>query len=77
MESESCILFPDLLDIMMPNKFAILQPNIQYKPQKEGTETEQFWGLLGGKCDYSNQKIVKEPENDPHLFYCDFSKGTC
>lgn len=23
MESESCILFPDLLDIMMPNKFAI------------------------------------------------------
>ncbi|CAL9182631.1 unnamed protein product [Musa hybrid cultivar] len=51
-----------------------IKPNIQYKPQKEGTETEQFWGLLGGRCDYSNQKIVKELENDPHLFYCDFSK---
>ncbi|KAG1331907.1 Villin-4 [Cocos nucifera] len=50
-------------------------PNVQSKPQKEGTETEQFWDLLGGKSEYLSQKIGKEQESDPRLFSCDFSKG--
>nr|XP_029121595.1 villin-5 isoform X4 [Elaeis guineensis] len=50
-------------------------PNVQSKPQKEGTETEQFWDLLGGKSEYLSQKVGKERESDPHLFSCDFSKG--
>ena len=52
-----------------------LQPNIQSKTQKEGAESEQFWGLLGGKSEYPSQKIVKDAESDPHLFSCHFSKG--
>lgn len=52
-----------------------LQPNLQSKPQREGTESEQFWDLLGGKSEYSGQKIIREAESDPHLFSCNFSKG--
>lgn len=52
-----------------------LQPNVQSKPQKEGTETELFWSLLGGKSEYPSQKIGRESENDPHLFSCTFFKG--
>lgn len=52
-----------------------MQPNLQCKPQKEGTESEQFWELLGGKSEYASQKIVGEAESDPHLFSCTFSKG--
>jgi hypothetical protein len=52
-----------------------LQPNLQSKPQREGTESEQFWDLLGGKSEYPSQKISREPESDPHLFCCNFSKG--
>lgn len=51
------------------------QPNLQSKPQKEGAESEQFWELLGGKSEYPSQKIVRESENDPHLFSCAFLKG--
>ncbi|CAD5168600.1 unnamed protein product [Musa acuminata subsp. malaccensis] len=53
----------------------LIKPNIQTKPLKEGTETEQFWSLLGGKSEYPSQKIGKEQESDPHLFSCTFSKG--
>lgn len=53
----------------------ILQPNVQSKPQKEGSESEQFWDLLGGKTEYPSQKIGREAERDPHLFSCTFSKG--
>jgi hypothetical protein len=52
-----------------------LQPDLQCRPQKEGAETEQFWELLGVKTEYSSQKIVREAENDPHLFSCNFSEG--
>lgn len=51
------------------------QPNLQSKPQKEGAESEQFWELLGGKSEYPGQKILRESENDPHLFSCAFLKG--
>lgn len=52
-----------------------LQPDLQCKPQKEGAESEKFWELLGGKLEYPSQKIVRDAENDPHLFSCNFSKG--
>ncbi|KAJ6846957.1 villin-5-like isoform X2 [Iris pallida] len=60
---------------LVERQLDVIKPNIQSKPQKEGTETEQFWSLLGGKCEYPSQKIGKEPENDPHLFSCTYSKG--
>jgi gelsolin len=52
-----------------------LQPNTQSKPQKEGSESEQFWDLLGGKSEYPSQKLAREAESDPHLFSCIFLKG--
>ena len=56
--------------------FLSVQPNLQTRAQKEGSESEQFWELLGGKTEYRSQKITKEPESDPHLFSCSFTKGT-
>ncbi|XP_004487964.1 villin-4-like [Cicer arietinum] len=53
----------------------LIKPNLQTKPQREGTESEQFWDLLGGKSEYPSQKITREAESDPHLFCCNFSKG--
>ncbi|CAK8564110.1 unnamed protein product [Lathyrus sativus] len=53
----------------------LIKPDVQGKPQKEGAESEQFWELLGGKTEYPSQKIVREAENDPHLFSCNFSQG--
>lgn len=52
-----------------------LQPNVQSKPQKEGSESELFWNLLGGKYEYPSQRISKNVESDPHLFSCTFSEG--
>lgn len=57
---------------IIPN---FLQPNCQSKPHKEGAESEQFWGLLGGKSEYPSQKIARNNESDPHLFSCTFAKG--
>ncbi|KAL2340302.1 hypothetical protein Fmac_008242 [Flemingia macrophylla] len=53
----------------------LIKPNLQSKPQREGSESEQFWDLLGGKSEYPSQKILREAESDPHLFSCHFSKG--
>ncbi|KAG8372323.1 hypothetical protein BUALT_Bualt12G0054200 [Buddleja alternifolia] len=53
----------------------VIKPNMQSKLQKEGAELEQFWDLLGGKTEYSSQKITREAERDPHLFSCVLSKG--
>lgn len=52
-----------------------LQPNMQSKLQKEGSESELFWEILGGKSEYPSQKIVRDAESDPHLFSCTFLKG--
>ncbi|KAJ1433461.1 Villin/Gelsolin [Sesbania bispinosa] len=52
----------------------LIKPDLQSRPQKEGAETEQFWDLLGGKSEYPSQKIVRDAENDPHLFSCNFSE---
>jgi gelsolin len=53
----------------------LFKPNLQTKTQKEGTESDQFWSLLGAKAEYPSQKIAKEHEGDPHLFSCTFLKG--
>ncbi|KAG0495453.1 hypothetical protein HPP92_000144 [Vanilla planifolia] len=53
----------------------VIKPNIQPKPHKEGSESEQFWSLLGGKGEYPSQSIKREQESDPHLFSCNFTKG--
>ncbi|XP_062077516.1 villin-4-like [Humulus lupulus] len=58
---------------LVERQLDLIKPNMQSKPQKEGTESEQFWDLLGGKSEYSSQKIVKDAETDPHLFSCNFS----
>lgn len=55
--------------------FNCQQPNVQSRSQKEGTESEQFWNLLGGKSEYPSQKISRDAESDPHLFSCTFSRG--
>lgn len=54
----------------------LIKPDMQSKPQKEGTESDLFWNALGGKKDYSSQKVVKDVSKDPQLFACSFSKGT-
>ncbi|MQL86619.1 hypothetical protein Taro_019164 [Colocasia esculenta] len=60
---------------LVERQLDLIKPNLQSKPQKEGSESEQFWSLLGGKSEYRSQKIVKDAESDPHLFSCNFSKG--
>ncbi|PON75025.1 Villin [Trema orientale] len=60
---------------LVERQLDLIKPNLQSKPQKEGTESEQFWDLLGGKSEYSSQKIGREAETDPHLFSCNFSNG--
>ncbi|KAG6587739.1 Villin-4, partial [Cucurbita argyrosperma subsp. sororia] len=52
----------------------VIKPNCQSRPQKESTESEQFWELLGGKLEYPTQKIARNNESDTHLFSCTFSK---
>ncbi|KAJ8767437.1 hypothetical protein K2173_017481 [Erythroxylum novogranatense] len=60
---------------LVERQLDLIKPNVQVKPQKEGSESEQFWDLLGGKAEHPSQKIGREAENDPHLFCCAFSKG--
>ncbi|PON72763.1 Villin [Parasponia andersonii] len=60
---------------LVERQLDLIKPNLQSKPQKEGTESEQFWDLLGGKSEYSSQKIGRDAETDPHLFSCNFSNG--
>lgn len=56
-------------------QLSAMQPNMQPKPQKEGSESEQFWDLLGGKSEYPSQKVGRDVESDPHLFSCSFTNG--
>uniref|UniRef100_A0A453GVP1 Uncharacterized protein n=1 Tax=Aegilops tauschii subsp. strangulata TaxID=200361 RepID=A0A453GVP1_AEGTS len=52
-----------------------VQPNLQSRMLKEGSEYDQFWKILGIKSEYSSQKIARDPESDAHLFCCTFLKG--
>ncbi|KAL3629767.1 Villin-4 [Castilleja foliolosa] len=53
----------------------LIRPNSHSKLQKEGSESDQFWDLLGGKSEYLSQKIARKAESDPHLFSCTLTKG--
>ncbi|XP_041997138.1 villin-4-like [Salvia splendens] len=54
----------------------ILKPDVQSRFQREGAESEQFWGLIGGKkSEYPKQKMTRVAEGDPHLFSCTTSNG--
>ncbi|CAA0837346.1 Villin-4 [Striga hermonthica] len=59
---------------LVERQLDVIKPNMQSKFQKEGAECEQFWDLLGGKTEYSSEKISREAESDPHLFSCTLSK---
>ncbi|XP_004296465.1 PREDICTED: villin-4 isoform X2 [Fragaria vesca subsp. vesca] len=58
---------------LVERQLDLIKPNLQTKPQKENSESEQFWDLLGAKAEYSGQKIVRDAESDPRLFSCVFS----
>ncbi|KAK1399798.1 villin-4 [Heracleum sosnowskyi] len=52
-----------------------IKPDMQgTRIQKEGSESEQFWDLLGKKIEYPNQKVGRVSESDPHLFSCSLTK---
>ncbi|KAF4390902.1 hypothetical protein F8388_005715 [Cannabis sativa] len=44
---------------LVERQLDLIKPNIQSKPQKEGSESELFWDLLGGKSEYSSQKVTE------------------
>ncbi|KAF3452761.1 hypothetical protein FNV43_RR03194 [Rhamnella rubrinervis] len=60
---------------LVERQLDLIKPDLQSKPQKEGAESEQFWDLLGGKSEYSSQKIGRDAESDPRLFSCIFKNG--
>lgn len=75
-----CNRFEFVMPILCHNYFFVLlffivQPDLPSRSQKEGRETDQFWEILGGKSKYTNQKLGREHESDPHLFACIISKG--
>jgi len=60
---------------LVERQLDVIKPNLQSRSQKEGSETDQFWSLLGGKFEYPSQKIGRGNESDAHLFSCILSKG--
>ncbi|XP_019092506.1 PREDICTED: villin-5 [Camelina sativa] len=58
---------------LMERMLDLIKPNEPTKAHKEGSESEQFWEILGGKSEYPSQKIKMDGESDPHLFSCTFS----
>ncbi|WVZ24707.1 hypothetical protein V8G54_003251 [Vigna mungo] len=68
-----------LLEPTRPKQFSLeefenfLLSRFSKDVKREGSKSEQFWDLLGGKSEYPNQKILREAENDLHLFSCHYS----
>ncbi|TQE03638.1 hypothetical protein C1H46_010769 [Malus baccata] len=60
---------------LVERQLDLIKPDLQSKMQKENSESEQFWELLGGKTEYPSQKIVRSGESDPRLISCTFSNG--
>ncbi|PUZ48766.1 hypothetical protein GQ55_7G273100 [Panicum hallii var. hallii] len=60
---------------LVERQLDVIKPDLPSRSQKEGRETDQFWELLGGKSKYTNQKVGREHESDPHLFSCIVAKG--
>ncbi|KQK07437.1 hypothetical protein BRADI_2g35467v3 [Brachypodium distachyon] len=59
-----------LLDRMM-NK---LWPLKQSLLVREGSEPDHFWKTLGGRSEYSKEKLVKGWPADPHMYTCTFEQ---
>ncbi|XP_071686592.1 villin-2-like [Rutidosis leptorrhynchoides] len=52
-----------------------VKPGVTAKYQKEGTESATFWLALGGKEDFTSNKVSLETIRDPHLFAFSLYKG--
>uniref|UniRef100_A0A7N0VI90 HP domain-containing protein n=1 Tax=Kalanchoe fedtschenkoi TaxID=63787 RepID=A0A7N0VI90_KALFE len=68
-------LAPSIGQELSERQLDLIKPDSQPKIQKEGSELDQFWELLGGKSEYPSQRITRDSESDPHLFSCVLSKG--
>lgn len=56
--------------------FLFQQPDAQsIVTLKEGSESEQFWEVLGGRKVHPSHREPKESAKDPHLFSCSIIKG--
>jgi hypothetical protein len=53
----------------------ILRKSRPSVPVQEGSESDEFWGFLGGKGPYSQQKAGFEAPHQPRLFHCSNSYG--
>ncbi|XP_071725410.1 villin-4-like isoform X2 [Rutidosis leptorrhynchoides] len=60
---------------LVERQLDVIKPNMQSKLQKEDSESELFWEIIGGKSEYPSQKIARDAESDPHLFSCTFIQG--
>ncbi|KAI7753961.1 hypothetical protein M8C21_029093, partial [Ambrosia artemisiifolia] len=60
---------------LVERQLDVIKPNMQSRLQKEGSESVEFWNMLGGKSEYPSQKTTMAMESDSHLFSCTFSKG--
>jgi len=50
-------------------------PDRQFVPVAEGSEDEEFWGYLGGKCEYAQQPPDMPAPSEPRLFHCTNAYG--
>lgn len=51
------------------------KPNASSMALKEGSESELFWDILGGKKVHPSHREPKDSAKDPHLFSCSIAKG--
>ncbi|KAG0473447.1 hypothetical protein HPP92_015304 [Vanilla planifolia] len=52
-----------------------ISPLKQFISVREGSEPDVFWNMIGGKGDYPKEKVIKQHDEDPHLFTCVFEEG--
>ncbi|XP_072986013.1 villin-1 isoform X1 [Typha latifolia] len=62
----------DLLDMMLD----WLSPLKQSISIREGSESDHFWNILGGKSEYPREKHNRGCTEGPHLFTCVFKEGS-
>eukprot|EP00002_Diphylleia_rotans_P006181 TRINITY_DN154_c0_g1_i1.p1 TRINITY_DN154_c0_g1~~TRINITY_DN154_c0_g1_i1.p1 ORF type:complete len:804 (-),score=188.33 TRINITY_DN154_c0_g1_i1:762-3173(-) len=55
---------------------SLLQGKRQVVPVEEGSESEEFWGFLGGKGEYADSPALQEAPRDPRLFQCSNASGS-
>ncbi|GJY53350.1 villin-4-like protein [Tanacetum coccineum] len=55
---------PELQELV-ERQLDVIKLNMQSKLQKEGSKSDAFWEILGGKSEYPSQKITKDTKSDP------------